>query len=572
MDLRVLTKSGQKDIAKEIVDTSTIIDAINQVATTDRANIFSFFKEVSKQYKVLNGVREEVANSPELQAFLSSNTTTEAQRKEAMALVTLAVMKNLGYLPNDIKSIYTDERGYNGEKIQGYTSLQTGASYINFKNITNMKDLVKTITHENQRSMDIQDHRDINKNRDDDTKYASNFSDFATRYFSHALWLNDKGFSKTPLTTAVTSSIVNNNREFAKLDKNLGANRMLTNNEYDLAMELAYRYSKENNIPYAQSINLFMLAAKTNVDKSQKEAFEHVVSTLESADESEVPGYSIVFDRDKIDEAYNILVTTAKERNLYFFDNYQDDIQHYPLYTATKEQYEDKHWDPERIMGIGDTSDILIPFAKPAIGAAKQLSSALYSSSKNVIKAPFVEMQARVNEKLLANTPKGGTLGSDGILRHNGKEYVARSLDLSGNKVIYEQVINKKGTGNFKTTNDKGYFITVRKPNISAPESSSSTLLKDMTKDIKFYDSSKTSGIVTGGIISAGIDTYSQYTKNNNSFNNYDPLSAVINTAVGLYTGGASYMLSAITRGAAGNAASEIYSQATDQKIWMEKE
>ena len=226
MDLRVLTKSGQKDIAKEIVDTSTIIDAIKQISTTDRANIFSFFKEVSKQYKVLNGVREEVANSPELQAFLSSNTTTEAQRKEAMELITLAVMKNLGYLPNDIKSIYTDERGYNGEKIQGYTSLQTGASYINFKNITNMKDLVKTITHENQRSMDIQDHRDINKNRDDDTKYASNFSDFATRYFSHALWLNDKGFSKTPLTTAVTSSMINNNREFAKLDKNLGANRV----------------------------------------------------------------------------------------------------------------------------------------------------------------------------------------------------------------------------------------------------------------------------------------------------------------------------------------------------------
>ncbi len=79
--------------------------------------------------------------------------------------------------------------------------------------------------------MDIQDHRDINKNRDDDTKYASNFSDFATRYFSHALWLNDKGFSKTPLTTAVTSSMINNNREFAKLDKNLGANRSLHSGE-----------------------------------------------------------------------------------------------------------------------------------------------------------------------------------------------------------------------------------------------------------------------------------------------------------------------------------------------------
>jgi len=70
----------------------------------------------------------------------------------------------------------------------------------------------------------------------------------------------------------------------------------------------------------------------------------------------------------------------------------------------------------------------------------------------------------RVAAKVAANTPKGGTLGSDGILRHNGKEYVARNFDLTGNKVIYEQVINKKGTGNFKTTNDKGYFITVSKP------------------------------------------------------------------------------------------------------------
>ena len=463
IDMRAFSKEGRKEIAKEIVDSSTIIYAINQIATTDRANIFSFFKEVSKQYNVLNGVREEVANSPELQAFLSSSTTTDTQRKEAMTLVTLAVMKNLGYLPNDIKSIYTDERGYNNEKIKGFTSLQTGSSYINFKNITNMKDLVKTITHENQRSMDIQDHRDINKNRDDDTKYASNFSDFATRYFSHALWLNDKGFSKTPLTTSVTSSMINNNREFAKLDKNLGVNRILTSNEHDLAMELAYRYSKENNVPYAQSINLFMLAAKTNVDKSQKEAFEHVVSTLESADEVEVPRYSMVFDRDKIDEAYNILATTAKERNLYFTDVYKEGMTSYPLYTATKEQYEDKDWNPEHTIGLGDTSDILIPFTKPAVGATKQLSSALYSGSRNAVKAPFIEMQAKINEKLLANTPKGGALGSDGILRHNGKEYVARSMDITGNKVIYEQIINSKGTGNFKIM-QSGRFVSTSKP------------------------------------------------------------------------------------------------------------
>ena len=129
------------------------------------------------------------------------------------------------------------------------------------------------------------------------------------------------------------------------------------------------------------------------------------------------------------------------------------------------------------------------------------------------------------------------------------------NYELNKNGQILERLVDLFFRQN-KQINSRGYFITVCKPKISAPEAP--------VKEIKFYDSSKTVGIVTGGTISAGIDTYSQYTKNNNSFNNYDPLSAVINTAVGLYTGGASNMLSAITRGAAGNAASEIYSQATD--------
>ncbi|WP_103648549.1 hypothetical protein [Campylobacter concisus] len=473
----------------------------------------------------------------------------------------------------NVKAIYTDETGYNGEKIQGFTSLQTGSSYINFKNITNIKDLVKTITHENQRSMDIQDHRDINQNRDDDTKYASNFSDFATRYFSHALWLNDKGFSKTPLTTAVTTSMINNNREFAKLDKNLGVNRILTSNEHDLAMELAYRYSKENNVPYAQAINLFMLAAKTNVDKSQKEAFEHVVSTLESADEVEVPRYNMVFDRDKIDEAYDILATTAKERNLYFTDVYKEGMTSYPLYTATKEQYEDKHWDPDHTIGLGDASDILVPFAKPAVGAAKQLSSALYSSSKNAIKAPFVEMQARINEKLLANTPKGGKLGSDGILRHNGKEYVAHSMDITGNKVIYQQLgKNNKPVEVYKITNDKGYLVTASKSKLSASQSSPSTLIKDATKDIKFYDSSKTPGIVAGATIGGGIDIGSQYINNGYSFKNIDHTEVVINALGGAYGGAASGLFSAIVRGAFVNSSTELYPQLKDRSKDVDKD
>jgi haemagglutination activity domain protein len=72
-------------------------------------------------------------------------------------------------------------------------------------------------------------------------------------------------------------------------------------------------------------------------------------------------------------------------------------------------------------------------------------------------------MAERINEKLLANIPKEEKLGGDGILRHNGKEYVARSMDIAGNKVIYEQIINSKGTGNFKMMQG-GRFVSTGKP------------------------------------------------------------------------------------------------------------
>ncbi len=166
----------------------------------------------------------------------------------------------------------------------------------------------------------------------------------------------------------------------------------------------------------------------------------------------------------------------------------------------------------------------------------------------------------------MANTPKGGKLGSDGILRHSGKEYVAHSMDITGNKVIYQQLgKNNKPVEVYKITNDKGYLVTASKPKLSAPESSSSTLLKDMTKDIKFHDSSKTPGIVAGATIGGGIDIGSQYINNGYSFKNIDHTEVVINALGGAYGGAASGLFSAIVRGAFVNSSTELYSQLKDR-------
>ena len=175
-------------------------------------------------------------------------------------------------------------------------------------------------------------------------------------------------------------------------------------------------------------------------------------------------------------------------------------------------------------------------------------------------------MTERINEKLLANTPKGGKLGSDGILRHNGKEYVAHSMDITGNKVIYQQLgKNNKPVEVYKITNDKGYLVTASKPKLSASQSSPSTLIKDATKDIKFYDSSKTPGIVAGATIGGGIDIGSQYINNGYSFKNIDHTEVVINALGGAYGGAASGLFSAMVRGAFVNSSTELYSQLKDR-------
>ncbi|WP_459829200.1 hypothetical protein [Campylobacter concisus] len=139
-------------------------------------------------------------------------------------------------------------------------------------------------------------------------------------------------------------------------------------------------------------------------------------------------------------------------------------------------------------------------------------------------------------------------------------------MDITGNKVIYQQLgKNNKPVEVYKITNDKGYLVTASKPKLSVSESSPSTLIKDVTKDIKFYDSSKTPGIVTGATIGGGIDIGSQYINNGYSFKNIDHTEVVINALGGAYGGAASGLFSAIVRGAFVNSSTELYSQLKDR-------
>ena len=83
-------------------------------------------------------------------------------------------------------------------------------------------------------------------------------------------------------------------------------------------------------------------------------------------------------------------------------------------------------------------------------------------------------------------------------------------------------------------------------------------------KDIKFYDNSKTPGIVAGATIGGGINLGSQYVNNGYSFKNLDYTEITINALGGAYGGAASGLFSAIGRGAFVNSSTELYSQLKD--------
>ena len=236
VDMRLFSKGGREEIKRDYEDASTIYDAIYQIATTDRVSFTDFFSENGKGFMVVNGVRQELANNPELRGMLQSDELSDQEKQAITQNITRQVMLNLGYIPNQTKTIYTDETGRDGKQIMGFYSLQTGRSYINIKNNKSTKDLVATSATESQRAMDHQRGINFLQNEDDHSTYSRNFGNAVARYYGYALSSYGSGYGSAKINNP--SSInqnyyASNNKEFSRLDKQKGANRQLHQEEVE---------------------------------------------------------------------------------------------------------------------------------------------------------------------------------------------------------------------------------------------------------------------------------------------------------------------------------------------------
>ncbi|WP_180995680.1 hypothetical protein, partial [Campylobacter concisus] len=534
MDLRVVTKSGQKEIKDEFNTATAITKALNAIIETGEFNFNSEVKENVAQYEAGKLLGKELA-----QKLTDDSVTIE--EKEALGNKFIQLFASISGLDLDGISlrIIDDKfaKGKDDEKFLGH--FNSGSIILNLAHIKNVDQFVSTLGHELKHAMDYKAGKFIPGDSKQD-RYAKLKEDSFSDYLSKALNLQDSGINAKDAAInyiknqSSLNTLLLNSYMFNGLDKSKGDNRQFSQPEID--------WLKANGNNFANFIR-----ERTGIDISQDEAISRLsVQALKQSDNV----WSLMFNKDdtlakefltksdnkdglfvvdKFDNRNNRLNLDVAINNIDFYNKYiHPNIDSLPLETvknsilnlasnADKIPSNLQNWYKDQTFTASSLRDGAISLAKDitvnGVSGVRNMYYNIFNNDKkilekvydyngisddialisgfdtssltgvaaigkeagvglgkgavyvaNSLKAPFVEMENRVAAKVVANTPKGGTLGSDGILRHNGKEYVARNFDLTGNKVIYEQVINKKGTGNFKTTNDKGYFITASKP------------------------------------------------------------------------------------------------------------
>jgi hypothetical protein len=232
IDTRLFTKEGRKEIKDEIITSTAITNALEQIATTNKAELTDFFKETKKSIDVYEGMKRELQNNPQLAAQLQDPNLTPKEKQEMLREVAITVMVELGYRPKQTKLISTDEIGANDTQVKGHYNTDTDSSYINDKYNDSTIELVETVGHEMTHAMDNQDGILI-LNDADQNNYANNFGEDLSFYTSNALdYTHDGSLASTNTHNQgrVTSypsvfndsTLVKNNREFATLDKSLG--------------------------------------------------------------------------------------------------------------------------------------------------------------------------------------------------------------------------------------------------------------------------------------------------------------------------------------------------------------
>ena len=391
LDTRLLSEEGQKQIKDDIITASAITNAIEQIASSDRADITDFFSETKKNVDVYEGMKQAIANNPTLANQLTNPNLSPEQKQQMLQNVANAVKISLGYEVNqdDVKLISTNETGKNNTQIQGHYN--DGTTYINDKNNDNTDQLVNTTGHETQHAMDAKDNLKADEN------YATNFGEDVSFYTSQALdQVTGQSFADTNNhvgTVTSKPSIFNdallnaNTQAYSSIDKSQGEDRQLANEEKAFINSSINDFKSQNKDKYLNGTQkeysddkaqrLLTAAAKILVDSESKEDYD---ANSNYVNQNE-------FSQKEIDNAINYLQTNSQGET---FQIQSPDLETpQQLFTSTQEQKDDSNYNPNAHQnGLTDTSLETIPLIKAGVTTIKagvEVAPSVVSGGKSVV-------------------------------------------------------------------------------------------------------------------------------------------------------------------------------------------
>ena len=282
MDLRVLTKSGQKDIKDEFNTATAITKALNAIIETGEFNFNSEVKENVAQYEAGKLLGKELA-----QKLTDDSVTIE--EKEALGNKFIQLFASMSGLDLDGISlrIIDDKfaKGKDDEKFLGH--FNNGSIILNLAHIKNVDQFVSTLGHELKHAMDYKAGKFIPGDSKQD-RYAKLKEDSFSDYLSKALNLQDSGINAKDAAInyiknqSSLNTLLLNSYMFNGLDKSKGDNRQFSQPEID--------WLKANGNNFANFIR-----ERTGIDISQDEAISRLsVQALKQSDNV----WSLMFNKD----------------------------------------------------------------------------------------------------------------------------------------------------------------------------------------------------------------------------------------------------------------------------------
>jgi hypothetical protein len=347
---------------------------------------------MSKALGVYEASKKLVSQYPEAAEILLDPNADADDKQYALQALHSLIMIETGLDPATVNIVVA-------ALDKGFTSDETKEIYISEDNHKTHADLARTDIHETSRAMDLQENGNYESQSEtykiNRTEYASNYGELGENLLNYVL--TSQGYSSLESITSnhigsnifkpneLTQNVKTASITYNSLDKALGSNRRLSQEEMSYINYVSEDYAQKRGISTEQAQKELTTAALYNIDKTARNQFDKGTALLKASNlEMNENIFDLQARENSIKEAYNYLIETSKDEYS-LIDMYKEQLTTQAMFTSTDEQFNNPYWDINNAIGLQDvTLDTLLLFTPLKVGGKVEGSVGKIVSNKDI--------------------------------------------------------------------------------------------------------------------------------------------------------------------------------------------